>query len=322
MRNWYDSERGCGCNDNNGNAIIGTIINGTKYKENAVQKDQYEKDMTGIKKTISEIQIDIQSVKNSLSSLSECVKTNSDSINTTNQAIRSLSNSVSDLTDKQVNISKELSSVKTGLKLVESSVVSIDERVKKLENIGPDIKITSFKASPVVALAGSEVDVKLTWGLNTQAESLTINGNAVAGTSYTAVKVNASRTFTLIAADKNGNTDSASAKIDFMNQIIYGASTDSAPTSDTLSALETKLLSEETARTINVNCGSGAYIYYAFPKRLGKVKFYSYGMFEGGFDNPLVIAYKNSAGYMEEYNVYRSSQKLTQTIEISTTKEE
>ncbi|MCQ2464389.1 MAG: hypothetical protein MJ095_02255 [Oscillospiraceae bacterium] len=294
MRNWYDES--CGCNDSKGNAIIGIIINGTKYREDAVQQAQYEKDMAAVNQAISEIK----------SAQSECTKSIS---------------SVEIKHESDISaIENQISTLSKSVAAINSTVSSIDERVRKIEEKGVQIKITSFKAAPVVALAGSEVDVKLTWALNTQATSLTINGLAAAGTSFT-TKANASKTFTLVATDKDGNADTASAKIDFMNHIVYGASSDSAPTSDMLSSLDTKLLSEEIAHTINVNCGSGAYIYYAYPKRLGKVKFYSYGMFEGGFEDPVVIAYKNSAGYMEEYNVYRSSQKLTQTIEIQTAKE-
>lgn len=281
MKNWYDNN--CKCED--GNPIIGVIINGKRYEKDAVTIEQYEKDMTALNKNNTEIRETIDVLTKGLTETKGIVSETSDEITVLN-----------------------------------GKIAKLDERITKLEERGAEIKITSFKATPVVALAGSETDVKLTWTLNTQATSLTINGLAAAGTSYT-TKVNASRSFTLVATDKNGNADTASAKIDFMNHIVYGASSDSAPTSDVISSLETKVLSEEIARTLNVNCGSGAYIYYAYPKRLGKVKFYSYGMFEGGFEDPVVIAYKNAAGYMEEYNVYRSSQKLTQTIEVQTAKE-
>ena len=218
-------------------------------------------------------------------------------------------------------IFKEITALHNTISDISKNISAIDERVKKLESAGPEIKITSFKASPVVALAGSEIDVKLTWAFNTQATSITVNGTAVSGTSYTANRVNSSRTFTLIATDKNGNTDTATAKIDFMNNIVYGSSSDTAPSSDMLAGLATKVLSEEISRTISVDTGAGAYIYYAYPKRLGKVKFYTYGMFEGGFEDPVTVLYTNAQGFAEEYTVYRSSNILTEEIEVQVTKE-
>lgn len=293
MRNWFSHD--CSCND--ATAILGTIINGRKYESDSVTTEQYAEDM---KKVASALDSMAKSQTETDANLKILAEKHASDISQIFKEITVLHNTISD-------ISKNIS--------------AIDERVKKLESAGPEIKITSFKASPVVALAGSEIDVKLTWAFNTQATSITVNGTAVSGTSYTSNRVNSSRTFTLIATDKNGNTDTATAKIDFMNNIVYGSSSDTAPSSDMLAGLATKVLSEEISRTISVDTGAGAYIYYAYPKRLGKVKFYTYGMFEGGFEDPVTVLYTNAQGFAEEYTVYRSSNILTEEIEVQVTKE-
>lgn len=206
------------------------------------------------------------------------------------------------------------------MKALNDTLATFDERIKVLEKAGPNIVIASFKSTPVTALAGSTAAVKLEWETNVEARLTTINGMNVAGNSYTAVGVNSTRTFTLEVTDKSGNVDVATTRIDFVNNIIYGGSNDEAPTSNTLNLLSTKVLSDEVSRVINIDTGSGAYAYFAYPKRLGKVKFITHGMFEGGFEDPEIVAYSNAAGFNEEYYAYRSSYKITGVTEIQVVK--
>lgn len=79
----------------------------------------------------------------------------------------------------------------------------------------------------------------------------------------------------------------------------------------------TKVLSENTARTITVDAGTDEYIIYAIPARLGTVLFYVSG-FEGGFEEPVAMNIANASGYSESYNVYRSTRSSlgNTTIEI------
>lgn len=219
---------------------------------------------------------------------------------------------------------KDIAALEASIRKVSSECDSryglLDERVRILEKAGPNIVIASFKSSPQTALAGSAVAVKLEWETNVEPRLTTINGMNVAGYSYTAVGVNSTRTFTLEVTDKSGNVDAATTRIDFVNNIIYGGSNDEVPTSNTLNLLSTKVLSDEVSRVINIDTGSGAYAYFAYPKRLGKVKFITHGMFEGGFEDPEIVAYSNAAGFNEEYYAYRSSYKITGVTEIQVVK--
>lgn len=94
------------------------------------------------------------------------------------------------------------------------------------------------------------------------------------------------------------------------NYIIIGTSTSTTVNQALLDSLQTKTKSGGIARNLGtINCGSGAYIYYAFPSRLGRVKFLQYGL-EGGFESAVEINYTNSEGVTESFVVYRSSHLL------------
>lgn len=218
-------------------------------------------------------------------------------------------------------IDRRITGIESNISTIGRQIAELDARVSKLEKTSPAIKIISFKASPMLVLQGTSANINFIWELNSPASSIRINGESVSGTSYTMNNVTSARTFTLVVADADGNTDTASVYVDFLNAIVYGSSGDAVPTSATLSALGTKVVSEEISRTISVSTGNGNYIYYAYPRRLGTVRFFTYGMFEGGFKDPQTVTFTNSAGYAEEYYVYRSANKLTGNTEIQIVKE-
>lgn len=99
------------------------------------------------------------------------------------------------------------------------------------------------------------------------------------------------------------------------NYIIYGTSASSTASQIVLDSLQTKTHTGSIARKLGIiKCGSGAYIYYAFPSRLGRVKFLQYG-FEGGFESGIEINYVNDKGVTEKFIVYRSSHLLNGDVE-------
>lgn len=184
--------------------------------------------------------------------------------------------------------------------------------VRRLEALEyKDIKINSFTAAPSVAERGSSVNVNLTWNLNKAAAATYINGAEVTGTSKQFQNVTTTTAYVLSVNDGK-TSDSKSASITFANNIYYGAAKDL----ESVASL-TKVLSENTARTITVDAGTDEYIIYAIPARLGTVLFYVSG-FEGGFEEPVAMNIANASGYSESYNVYRSTRSSlgNTTIEI------
>lgn len=89
-------------------------------------------------------------------------------------------------------------------------------------------------------------------------------------------------------------------KLNVYNNIYYGVGGATFGQSQMIA-----LLSNTKARTVTVNAGSGLYIWYAVPKRLGECKF-TVGGFSGGFELMGIQSLTNANGYREDYYLYRS----------------
>jgi len=92
--------------------------------------------------------------------------------------------------------------------------------------------------------------------------------------------------------------------VKFYNGIYYGKSSSATYDSTLINSL-TKTLSDSKARTITVNAGTGEYIYYCLPKRLG-VPSFNVGGFDGGFSKVATVNFTNSDSYAEKYDIYKS----------------
>lgn len=178
-----------------------------------------------------------------------------------------------------------------------TTMTDVLSRLDALEYV--TVKINTFTANPTLCEMGSSNTINLAWTLS-KPSNVTIDGTAVSGTSYSATGISSNHTFTLSATDGQ-TSDSKTANVSFANQIYYGV----AANLSNVTALS-KVLSNVKTRTITVTAGTGQYIIYAIPSRLGNVSFYV-GGFEGGFDAPVEQTLTNASGYQETYKVYRST---------------
>lgn len=185
-----------------------------------------------------------------------------------------------------------------GSKADEQECIDIRARLDALEY--KDIEIVSFTASPSTCELGTTANVTLAWALNKTPTYQGIDGIPVQGNSKQYAGITATRIFTLSATDGE-TTATKQATVTFANQIYYGVAAD---LSDVTSL--SKVLSDKKTRTITVDAGTGQYIIYAIPSRLGDVTFFVSG-FEGGFEDPEEQALTNASGYQETYKVYRST---------------
>lgn len=179
-----------------------------------------------------------------------------------------------------------------------TTMTDVLSRLDALEYVA--VKINTFTANPTLCEMGSSNTINLAWTLS-KPSNVTIDGTAVSGTSYSATGVSSNHTFTLAATDGQ-TSDSKSVSVSFANQIYYGA----AENTSSVTSLSNKVLSNTKGRTITVNAGSGKYIIYALPKRLGTVTFKVNG-FDGGFSSPEEKNLTNASGYTEAYYVYKST---------------
>lgn len=181
---------------------------------------------------------------------------------------------------------------------LDAAYSDIISRLNALEYV--PVAIKTFTANPSTIEMGSTTNVTLQWVIEGDWDTLTLNGNAVTG-QYTTVQASATTTYTLVAADEQTES-TKTATVTAANQVYWGAAADTSA----VTSLANKTLSNTKSRTINVNAGSGTYIIYALPKRLGTVTFKVNG-FDGGFSSPEEKNLTNASGYSEAYYVYKST---------------
>ena len=171
------------------------------------------------------------------------------------------------------------------------------------------IKINSLTVSPSVAEIGSTVSTAaVTWSLNKVPKTLTLAGTSLTPTqsgtkNYSSISSN--RSWTLTATDDKDATASKAVTLSFYNGIYYGVAGAVSPyNSDFIKGL-TKTLRDSKLTSFSADAGSGQYIYYCLPTRLGACNFTVNG-FTGGFTLVATISFPNVSGYSENYYIYRS----------------
>lgn len=116
--------------------------------------------------------------------------------------------------------------------------------------------------------------------------------------------VNTNKTFTLSANDGR-NTVNRNVSVSFLNGRYWGVSSSENYDSDFIKTLS-KELNENRAKTFTVNCGEGQHIFYCIPSRLGTPTF-TVGGFSGGFNKVNTIQFSNKFGFVESYDIWKSS---------------
>jgi hypothetical protein len=153
--------------------------------------------------------------------------------------------------------------------------------------------------------------------------NLTMGGAGYVGptTNATAVTypaVAGFKQFTLNATDGVSPTTSTITYY-FYNYRFWGISTVSIGwTEAQIEGLASNELSNNKGKSFTVTAGVNDYIMYAYPKRLGTVTF-TVGGFEGGFEAPATLSITNPSGCVEDYYVYRSTNKNLGTVTVVAT---
>ena len=169
----------------------------------------------------------------------------------------------------------------------------------------------TWKAAAAISFTASYTNGPATAAYISKAgwSNLTLSSPFTSGTSAESVaypSVGSTVTFTLHAS-KSAATVTSTSSVSFYNDIFYGVSTKaSGYTGSDVTGLATSVISNTKGRTITVSPGATEYIIYALPVRLGTVVF-TVGGFEGGFQDPEMVSVTNSAGYAENFYVYRST---------------
>lgn len=213
-----------------------------------------------------------------------------------------------ELTDYQKKTDENLA---TEEKTIVGAVNEINSQCKdianKIDEISNPFSINSFTVTPSVAQKGSTINVAVKWSYNKDIKSQTLNNATLDATlrEKTFSGVKADVTYTLNAISTNNVSKVKSGTVKFYNGIYYGKSSSTTYNATLISSL-TKTLSDSKARTITVNAGTGEYIYYCLPTRLG-VPSFNVGGFDGGFKKVATINFTNSDSYAEDYDIYKST---------------
>lgn len=213
-----------------------------------------------------------------------------------------------ELTDYQKKTDDNLA---TEEKTIVGAVNEINSQCKdiatKIDEISNPFSINSFTVTPSVAQKGSTINVAVKWSYNKDIKSQTLNNTVLDATlrekTFSSVKEDV--TYTLNVTSTNNISKAKSGTVKFYNGIYYGKSSSATYDSTLINSL-TKILSDSKARTITVNAGTGEYIYYCLPTRLG-VPSFNVGGFDGGFTKVATINFTNSDGYAEDYDIYKST---------------
>ena len=206
------------------------------------------------------------------------------------------------------------------------------EQIKlDIENLKKDaqyvaIKIVSFAVDAdgdrdgVVELGTKVGSIGFEWELNKTPTTQTINGDKIPNDIREIAFVRSYPEypngwhpdsgyvidFKLEVIDERGAYDYAEKTINFVNGVYYGA--DHAPDvldSSFILGLNKKLTNSR-GLDIVFDSITNSRFWYALPTRLGTPRFFVNG-FEGGVELVDTIAFTNSQGYTEPYNVYASN---------------
>lgn len=157
-----------------------------------------------------------------------------------------------------------------------------------------------------------------TWSPNSLTLGSTFQGPTTNAQAVSYPTVDSTITFSL-AATSALNSAAASVAHTFNNLIYWGISTTaSGYVASDVTGLASNALASSRITNFTVNPGSGQYIIFAYPTRMGTATF-TVQNFQGGFQDPETVSVTNSAGYTENYYVYRStnSNLASTTVQVS-----
>lgn len=165
---------------------------------------------------------------------------------------------------------------------------------------------------------GASNTVAFSWSFSKTPTSLTFNNVAqpLAKAGSTSLTVTSSTQKTLTYALKAqcydadyNKTESVnlSKSISFYNKYYWGCKAMPATIdSDFIKSLSNSGWAKTKEATFTPPRTPGAYIWYAYPKRLGEATMYA-GVNKGGFEPPVTVSVKNRYNITEDYLVYRST---------------
>jgi hypothetical protein len=189
---------------------------------------------------------------------------------------------------------------------IEDKLKAHQEALDELLYVPLTINLTS-NIQTTLEIGTTINSVVFNWSYNKDIVSQKFNNQALEASlrTYTYnLPFNSNKSFKLEANDGKGDFNK-SISFNFLNGRYWGVSSSSIYDSDFIKALN-KELSSSKGKTFTVNCGEGQFIFYCVPTRFGNCSF-KVGGFEGGFNKVNTIEFTNASGYVESYDIYKST---------------
>jgi hypothetical protein len=189
---------------------------------------------------------------------------------------------------------------------IEDKLKAHQEALDELLYVPLTINLTS-NIQTTLEIGTTINSVVFNWSYNKDIVSQKFNNQALEASlrTYTYnLPFNSNKSFKLEANDGKGDFNK-SISFNFLNGRYWGVSSSNIYNSDFIKTLS-KELSSSKGKTFTVNCGEGQFIFYCVPTRFGNCSF-KVGGFEGGFNKVNTIEFTNASGYVESYDIYKST---------------
>lgn len=248
--------------------------------------------------------------------------------------VENLSQSLKTNSDADAKVTARVTQAEADIDAAEADIADLKQAMALLNYKPIDIQSATINGlSALVAECGTTIStLNFAWYLNKNPEHLYFGGDGLTTEelavtarsktltgSFTKTTPGGYYSFALTATETSpdgvSKQDAKVFTLTFYNPIYYGVgSLASGFTSDFIKGLSKQV--QNTKAYDFTSAPKNQYVYYAVPKRLGKVTFKVNG-FAGGFEEPVVVNVKN--GYPEDYYVYRSTEVLTGTLNVDVT---
>ena len=192
------------------------------------------------------------------------------------------------------------------LNAIEDKLKAHQEALDELLYIPLTINLTS-NIQATLEIGTTINSVVFNWSYNKDIVSQKFNNQALEASLRTYTynsSFSSNKSFKLEANDGKGDFNK-SISFNFLNGRYWGVSDSSVYDSDFIKTLS-KELSSSKGKTFTVDCGEGQFIFYCVPTRFGNCSF-KVGGFEGGFNKVNTIEFTNASGYIESYDIYKST---------------
>ena len=189
---------------------------------------------------------------------------------------------------------------------IEDKLKAHQEALDELLYVPLTINLTS-NIQTTLEIGTTINSVVFNWNYNKDIVSQKFNNQALEASlrSYTYnLPFSSNISFKLEANDGKGDFNK-SISFNFLNGRYCGVSSSNIYDSDFVKTLS-KELSSSKGKTFTVDCGEGQFIFYCVPTRFGNCSF-KVGGFEGGFNKVNTIEFTNASGYVESYDIYKST---------------